>query len=98
MTDEYKVLDHGCRWTVLGPGKPRGKNTTSVCHCRWATSREQAINKSSNVRVKIAGETKTLSEWSLSIGGHRSVIYNRYRRGVRGDKLLEPVRVYRKSA
>jgi len=63
MTDEYKVLDHGCRWTVLGPG-----------------------------------ETKTLSEWSLSIGGHRSVIYNRYRRGVRGDKLLEPVRVYRKAA
>lgn len=32
-------------------------------NCRWATHREQAINRSDNKRVTLNGETKTLVEW-----------------------------------
>lgn len=37
-------------------------------NCRWATPREQARNRSSNRRLKVDGETKTLVEWSECSG------------------------------
>jgi hypothetical protein len=34
-------------------------------NCRWATRREQALNRRSNVFLTIFGERKTISEWIL---------------------------------
>lgn len=38
-------------------------------NCRWATSKEQAQNRSTNHRVTIFGETLTLAQWSERSGG-----------------------------
>ncbi len=37
-------------------------------NCRWASAKEQALNRSSNVRLTFRGETKTISEWAESLG------------------------------
>lgn len=39
-------------------------------NCRWATHREQQLNRRNNVRVSFGGETKTLSEWAEIFGCH----------------------------
>lgn len=33
-------------------------------NCRWATMREQSLNKTGNTRIEFNGETKTLTEWA----------------------------------
>ncbi len=37
-------------------------------NCRWATSKEQAINKRNNVHITHNGETLCLSQWAARIG------------------------------
>lgn len=37
-------------------------------NCRWVTPKEQAINRRTNVFISYNGETKTLKEWSDSLG------------------------------
>lgn len=46
-------------------------------NCRWATRREQGLNKRSNRLITYQGITKTLSEWSLSTGIHRATLADR---------------------
>lgn len=50
-------------------------------NCRWATSGEQAINKSNNLNIEYNGETKTLKEWSDLLGISWDVLHNRLRKG-----------------
>ena len=37
-------------------------------NCRWITNKEQQNNKRNNVLYTYNGETKTLAEWSESLG------------------------------
>lgn len=67
-------------------------------NCRWATAKEQANNKTSNVFTTIDGTTKTLTGWAEHVGCARFVIHNRYKRGLRGIRLIAPVRVYQRRA
>lgn len=46
-------------------------------NCRWGTPHEQANNKRNNVLITFNGETKTLNEWSRSIGVERRTISRR---------------------
>ena len=39
-------------------------------NCRWATHREQQLNRRNNVRVSFIGEIKTLSEWAEIFSCH----------------------------
>ena len=52
-------------------------------NCVWATRQQQNVNTRSNVKLTIAGETKTVSEWSrdprCSVSGF--TIYKRLHRG-----------------
>lgn len=52
-------------------------------NCRWATSKEQARNKTSNRFVKWNNEVKCLAEWSeiLFPEKRNSIISNRIRKG-----------------
>ncbi len=46
-------------------------------NCRWATDTEQANNKRNNLRLEMAGVTKTLAQWCAEFGISRTKV--RYR-------------------
>lgn len=59
-------------------------------NCRWATIKEQARNRRSNIMITHAGETLTIVEWSERTGIRQGLLYDRYaRNGERG--LFGPV-------
>lgn len=57
-------------------------------NCRLANQTTQMNNRVSNVYVEHRGVVKTIAEWARFYGVRYSTIYNRYRRGMRGDKLF----------
>lgn len=57
-------------------------------NCRWATSKEQACNKRSNVFITIGNETRTLSQWSELTGIPAATIRWRQKHGYIGADLL----------
>lgn len=63
-------------------------------NCRWATQKEQANNKRTNVFVYIDGEKKTIKEWSEKIGVPP---WRMYQRKSRGKNLVEYIKGVMKS-
>lgn len=60
-------------------------------NCRWATPKEQACNKRTNVNLTWQGETRTLYDWSKITGIGRHVIRSRLKKGWSLDlALTEP--------
>jgi hypothetical protein len=57
-------------------------------NCRWATAKEQANNISTNVRLTVFGETKTMSEWSDTTGVKRGTIWWRVRHGWSSERAV----------
>lgn len=60
-------------------------------NCRWLTRKEQNNNKSNNIMVDYEEEIITLSELSKRIDIKYDILYKRYSRGDRGDKLIRPI-------
>lgn len=56
---------------------------------RWATRAEQANNRSTNLFDTVKGFTGTLSEISAKFDVRYSVVTQRYRRGLRGEELVQ---------
>ena len=58
-------------------------NNKGYCkeNCRWATSLQQANNKSNNVKITVNGTTKNLCQWVQISGIKRKTITNRIKRG-----------------
>lgn len=52
---------------------------------RWATAQEQALNRRSNVLLKIGSRTMTITEWSREIGVSFGVIKRRFADGAEVD-------------
>ena len=66
-------------------------------NCRWATRAEQARNKSNSVLVQHGGRTLTLAEVSAETGIAYATLYERWRRGDEGDRLLREPRALRRD-
>lgn len=64
----------------------RGNYTPS--NCRWATTAEQGANKREGCYIEIDGVTKTVCQWAKDEGMHRTTLYRRYYKGVRGPDLI----------
>jgi predicted small secreted protein len=63
-------------------------------NCRWATHREQGLNKRNNVRYEAFGKSLTLGEWSDETGIARLTILMRIKRGATvEDALTRPVNI-----
>jgi len=52
----------------------------SPSNCRWATQKEQANNRTTNVMISYNGVTKTMMQWSESLGFRYHVLKNRIER------------------
>lgn len=63
-------------------------------NCKWATSKEQSLNKRTNRKITFDGSTLTLIEWSKRTGIHRATLSDRMDKlgwSVE-DALTKPVR------
>lgn len=58
-------------------------------NCRWATSKEQARNRSSNVVITHNNRSMCLSEWAEELGFSRFLLTKRLRRGWSIERALE---------
>jgi hypothetical protein len=64
-------------------------------NCRWATRREQALNKRSNTLVTAFGKTQSVSEWAKEIMIAERTLHNRlFRAGLAPEKALTAERFY----
>lgn len=57
-------------------------------NCRWATRQEQMNNVSNNHRLTHAGQTLTLTQWSLTTGIKQPTIRLRLKRGWSVERAL----------
>lgn len=57
-------------------------------NCRWATQREQTLNRGNVNQVKFRGELLTLKDISVKYGVPQTTVYRRWAQGVRGDDLV----------
>ena len=61
-------------------------------NCRWATSAEQALNRTDNHILEFDKKALTLTEWERETGIHRYTIYSRLERGWSVERALtEPI-------
>lgn len=64
----------------------------SPSNCGWATPKEQAQNKRSNVIIEIGGEKKIKTEWARMFNLDPNVIQRRINKGISGISLLVPAK------
>lgn len=60
---------------------------------RWASKKEQANNRSTNIRITWQGQTLTLSEWAETLEYKYGLLMSRWKNGKRGEELFAlPIR------
>ena len=65
-------------------------NNGNYCkeNCRWATRKEQALNRTTNHRLKYQGTTLTITEWAEKLKVDPSRLYKRAYRGGSVKEIL----------
>ncbi len=62
-------------------------------NCKWATRKEQALNRRDNHLLNFRGQVHTITEWAEVLGLSRNAIYIRLARGKSvADALTTPLR------
>lgn len=60
-------------------------------NCRWATAKEQGINRRTTIFIKYRGEERTLTDWCNKLGLCRTVIRKKMKKNpfITPDELFE---------
>jgi hypothetical protein len=66
-------------------------------NCRWATPKEQANNRKSNVFIEFQGERRTVAEWGERFGISRNTLLTRIKLGYAPPELFSPPEPGRKT-
>lgn len=91
------VADMGYKPDGYTLDRIEGDKGYSPENCRWATRKEQTINRSQTIRISYNGTEQTILEWSEELGLSEKTIYFRFRRGWDTDDILtKPQRKYSK--
>jgi hypothetical protein len=69
--------------------RKNNKRGYSRSNCRWITRAENMKNKSNTTKIKIAGVTKTLKEWSVVYGINYETAKSRRRKGLKGKAIFK---------
>jgi hypothetical protein len=64
-------------------------------NCRWATRKEQGVNKRVNRRITFDGRTMALVQWAEELGIPYMTLYYRLKRGMPKHRALIPVKYSR---
>ncbi len=59
---------------------------------RWATRKEQANNRSTNLLITWEGKTMSMSQWAEHLGCKRGLLSGRWKAGLRGAELFAPAK------
>ncbi|MFV1943936.1 hypothetical protein VPH49_24360 [Pseudomonas luteola] len=60
-------------------------------NCRWASTKEQALNRKTTIHVEINGDRLCLSDASLKYGIPVETIRARYKKGLKGEDLISRI-------
>ena len=60
-------------------------------NCRWATLKEQGRNKRNNIHVTVNGTEYVLSELAEQFNLPYPTVWQRYKQGDRGERLIRPI-------
>ncbi len=96
VCDEWHDFWKFVEWSDSVGGRPKGCTIDRInndgnyepSNCRWATSFQQSINKSSTRILEYNGEKKSIAEWSASTGLSWALIHGRVSRGWSAEKAL----------
>lgn len=58
-------------------------------NCEWKTHKQQNRNTRRNKLITIGDQTKCVSEWAEESGVNVQTLFHRYKRGTRGEALLD---------
>ena len=61
-------------------------------NCVWATAKEQANNRTNNIKIDFEGKAMTIANLAEKVGINRITIYWRYRQGWRLPELIKNAR------
>ena len=98
VADEW-VNDFGCFRDAVGEPPEKGMTLDRVDNnrgyepgnVRWATRKEQANNRATNVVITWGGQTMTLKQWADHLGWKYGLLSSRWKAGKRGaDLFAEP--------
>lgn len=59
-------------------------------NCRWATQKEQANNRRSNIIIEYKGESHNIAEWAKITGIKSGTLLRRYKQGWTLEEIFEP--------
>jgi len=62
---------------------------------RWATRKQQANNRDTNVVIEHEGKSMTLMEWAEHFGWKYGLLASRWKSGLRGEALFAPPKLVR---